>query len=233
MTDLEIVANPWEAIIKKSDSFILDEDRSLIDKFNAKASPKYKIQTDLPPEPYVGNPHSADIFLLALNPGYKGDEQTYLTGNPEMKQALLDNLTHQILDYPLFFLNEKFLASPGAGWWFRILKAVIKEIGDDKILLSQKICELQLFPYHSEKYKHIGSVVSSQEYTFYLLRRALRNNKLVILLRSERLWLSAVPELTGKYIRLNNYRNVVLSQNNMAREHFGKLIQVLRSVPKL
>lgn len=229
MEEMNIINNPWEQILNKRNLFVIDADMQAVEKFNEKASDDYKIHTDLPPEPYIGNPITADIFLLALNPGYAGDEQEYLSKNPTLYQALLNNLIHQNIDYPLFFFEERFNDSPGAKWWERILKPVLNQTDDNRLLLSHKICELQYFPYHSKNYKSINQVLDSQKYTFQLLRRAIRNNKMIIILRSEKLWLEAVPELNGNYCKLNSYQNVIISENNLGKDDFEKLIKLIKN----
>ncbi|SDX05942.1 hypothetical protein SAMN05444410_108170 [Hydrobacter penzbergensis] len=223
-----IIKNPWSEILSKRDPYILNSDKELVENFNNKNSTEYKIYTDLPPEPYIGNPLTADIFLLALNPGYDGKEQGYLQNNPALYQALLNNLVHQNTNYPLFFLEERFSDSPGAKWWRKILKPLLEETNNNHLLLSQKICELQYFPYHSKSYKSVGKVLDSQQYTFDLLRKAIQNNKMIIVLRSEKLWLEEVPELKEKYFKLNSYQNVVISRNNLGDDEFVKLIKEIR-----
>jgi hypothetical protein len=216
--------NPWEEILNKRSPFVLDEDRKALELFNQRVSDDYKYYTDLPPEPYIGNPITAEIFLLALNPGYAGSEQEYLIKNPALYQALLNNLVHQNIDYPLFFLEDRFNDSPGANWWARILKPVLNLVDNNKLLLSHKICELQYFPYHSKGYKHSNEILSSQKYTFELLKRAIKNGKTIIVMRSEKLWIDAIPELRGNYSKLNSSQNVILSENNLGKIDFEKLI---------
>ncbi|MDP1811736.1 MAG: hypothetical protein Q8K66_10080 [Sediminibacterium sp.] len=222
-----ILNNPWEQILNKRSHFVLDSDNATIEKFNQKVAFDYHIHTDLLPEPYIGDPLKADIFLLALNPGYAGSEQEYLRQNPALFQALLNNLIHKNIDYPLFYLEERFNDSPGARWWDRILKPILNEVSNNKLLLAHKICELQYFPYHSKSYKSINEILSSQNYTFDLLRSAIKNNKMIIILRSERLWVDAIPELSGNYCKLNSYQNVIISENNLGKADFKRLIDLL------
>ena len=113
--------------------------------------------------------------------------------------------------------------------WERILKPVLNQIEDNRLLLSHKICELQYFPYHSKNYKSINQVLDSQKYTFQLLRGAISNNKMIIILRSEKLWLEAVPELNGNYSKLNSYQNVIISENNLGKSDFEKLIKLIKN----
>ena len=232
-THLEIIdqynnlTNPWEQI-KNKGPFILNADKKIIEQFNKRVSEDYLFIEDLPPEPYIGNPHTADIFLLALNPGYDGGEQKYLNEVPDLQKALIKNLKHQNDKYPLFFLDEQFRESPGFKWWERILKPVLANTNDDYLLLSNKICELQFFPYHSRKYKPLGHDIEAQQYTFGLLKNAIVNKKMIIILRSEKLWVKAVPELLGNYARLNSYQNVVISEKNLGKERFEHLISLIK-----
>ncbi len=50
---------------------------------------------------------------------------------------------------------------------------------------------------------------------------------MIIILRSEKLWLDAVPELNGNYFKLNSAQNVTISYTNLGKVGFEKLIQNL------
>lgn len=47
-------------------------------------------------------------------------------------------------------------------------------------------------------------------------------------MRSRKLWIEAVPELKeANYIELKNYRNPVISPNNMSQEDYVRLLGLL------
>jgi hypothetical protein len=144
-----------------------------------------------------------------------------------LHQSLSKNLVHQNVIFPLFFLDERFSESPGFKWWKRVLKPVLSLVDNNKALLSNKICEIQYIPYHSKRYKSPRSVLSSQLYNFELVKQAIRNEKMVIVMRSEKLWLNSIPELTGNYIKLNSNQNIVISEKNLRKENFERLVRIL------
>ena len=47
------------------------------------------------------------------------------------------------------------------------------------------------------------------------------------MMRSEKLWLKAVPELEDNYIMPHNKRNVIISPGNMGQENFDIILQRL------
>jgi hypothetical protein len=78
---------------------------------------------------------------------------------------------------------------------------------------------LEFFPYHSRSFGGPRIGVPSQEYTFHLLREALRRRSHIVVLRSYDRWLGAVPEL-GKHAarlvhRVSNPRSPSLSPGNL------------------
>jgi hypothetical protein len=47
------------------------------------------------------------------------------------------------------------------------------------------------------------------------------------MMRSEKLWLKAVPELEGNYTMPHNKRNVIISPQNVGQENFDTILQKL------
>jgi hypothetical protein len=94
---------------------------------------------------------------------------------------------------------------------------------------SKLIFNVEYFPYHSEKYKPIKKILPSQEYSFSLVREAMNNKKIIIIMRSEKLWHEAIPELKNysyKYL-LHSFLNVVVSPNNLGKSEFEVVINRL------
>jgi len=93
------------------------------------------------------------------------------------------------------------------------------------------MCCVELFPYHSKKYKPLGKTLESQEYSFHLVRRALGRGALVIYMRAKKGWLEAVPELRGheRAFGLKNPQNVAVSPGNCPDGWFDEVERTLRS----
>jgi hypothetical protein len=81
MTDAEIIkANRWreitgqygrDALYSEDRQHVYPEDVAAIHAFNATASEPYRYVLGVPAEPWQGNPLTAKLVILSLNPGYK------------------------------------------------------------------------------------------------------------------------------------------------------------------
>ena len=100
--------NPWRIVADKYDSsnpnclFLGDADTSYvhpddldrINLFNSRNSDKeYRIVTNTPPEPWRGNPLTARLIILSLNPGYIPEVNMTLAkllqSNPALRKDLM------------------------------------------------------------------------------------------------------------------------------------------------
>jgi hypothetical protein len=97
-------------------------------------------------------------------------------------------------------------------------------------MIGRRLMCLQWFPYHSAGLADLTrvSILPSQEYTFRLLKDAIRDGKLIIVMRSEQQWLASVPELRQThYVRLKNVRRPFFSPGNMPSGTFERLTSAL------
>ena len=83
--------NPWAAI--KDGNYVLENEK------DAAKHEQYQFHTDLPPQPFQGNPE-APIWILMLNPGYseKTDQYPvsdadYYKKHDDRRKAMLAQLT--------------------------------------------------------------------------------------------------------------------------------------------
>jgi hypothetical protein len=75
----------------------------------------------------------------------------------------------------------------------------------------------------------LGATLPSQEYSFDIVRQAMRRGKQIVVMRSDRSWLESLPEMSSyPYIRLSNHQNPYLSRAQMSEEQFGRLVMALR-----
>jgi hypothetical protein len=231
--------NPWIEIVGNLDetNFVLKEDKAVIDKFNQSANETFKVHTEIMPAPFMGNVHNAPIMLLLLNPGY--DENEEINGYyKEYKPFWKNEIQHiqSIPELPLFCLDEKYIEY--SNYWSNKLKPLT--LITSKEMVAKKICKVQFFPYHSQKFKSISKKIlikegidnylKSQKYNFYLVEKAMERNAVIIILRSRKMWFEAIPKLE-KYENLyftNSYLNTILSKNNLS-ETFPKIINILNN----
>ncbi len=219
--------NPWEEIEKGK--YILSTEIDRIKEFNETASDEHKIQTQLIPDPFFGN-KDAKVVLLMLNPGFGGkEEEDYKKNNFE--QVLLNNLKHQNTSKHFFSLDEKFELTEAYKYW----KPKVKELNKDGFtndFLSANIFCINLFPYHSKKYKKIkGRLLESQKYALHLLHEKIKyKDSLIVSMRAYKDWSKAYSvEYKGeksfdklveenKILRVNSYGNPTLSYNNLLQK---------------
>lgn len=207
--------NPWIEFVKELDNnnLVLKEEHKVISEFNSVTKEDYQIHTEIMPAPFMGDVHNAPILLLMLNPGYNKDEEErkfYITYGHFWKNEIQH--IQSIPNFPLFCLDNTY--SQYSDYWKNKLKPIIS-ISDIETV-AKNICQIQFFPYHSEKYKSISKKILekngfdkyliSQEYNFHLVRQCIKRNAFIILTRSKKEWFEAIPEL-------KNYKNLFFTRN--------------------
>ena len=248
---------------KKGKKYLIDErDKSTIDDFNNKnkKNENFIIRTDLYPEGCIGNPHEAKVILLALNPGYVDESEAnnehnwYKEHGNELEIILRDNLSHNVKNFPYYYFNDKFKDfSPGHDWIGKRTKELrnflSENCGVSAEQFSKRIAMIQFFPYHSKKFKDVSTdYLDVQKYHFRLVLKAMKDEKLIVCMRSLKKWDKALSTITdgkeklsindkeklGKYpnlIQLKNYRSPYITTGNMkaGEKDFMKIIKALKS----
>jgi hypothetical protein len=213
--------NPWVDLPVEA-PFVLAEDAPLLPRAMERRT---DIMLDILPEPFVGNPETARVVFLLLNPGYV-PEDLEINKDPYFVRQNRANLLHQAQP-SFYYLDPRLSYSGGYIWWKKKLNGLVRAgFGLDE--LAEKIMCVEYLPYHSVNYKHSKQILPSQRYSFELVRRAVEQGKVIVMMRSERIWLEAVPELAGyDYIKLRNPQNTAISPGNMPPEAFDRLIAAL------
>ena len=234
--------NPWEEI--KKGEYVLKQDKERINLFNQKVlkvSPEHEIQTQLIPDPFFGN-KSAKVVLLMLNPGFGSNEEKNYKQN-DFEKILLNNLIHKNSEKHFFSLDERFKGTDAYDYWTpRVKELNQNEFSND--YLSENIFCINLFPYHSKKYRKLpGDLLESQKYALHLLNEKIENNdSLIISMRSYTPWAKAYQDeykrsfdelvKERKILRVNSYGNPTLSYNNLLQPDgfngFEKLVTKLK-----
>lgn len=98
--------------------------------------------TDLLPVPWAGSVKAAKVYLLFLNPGLAPSDRAYERDNEQFRETLRSNLNGDGR-YP--YLLGRFEGHSGHRWAARVFSRDVTERDADRI------CMLQLVPYHSEK----------------------------------------------------------------------------------
>jgi hypothetical protein len=218
--------NPWQRLSRQA-PFLLPEDAVSMADFSPTATEDLALRLELLPEPYLGSPE-APVVLLNLNPGYSPEDQQNHE-DPLFTARCLDNLIHRPVDYP-FYLLDPSIKAPGQRWWDRKLGPLIQRVGRQTV--ARGVLCVEYFPYHSRRFRHWRLSLPSQQYSFALVRQAISRGALVLLLRSERLWFAAVPELRSYERRYNmkSVQNPTVSPRNCP-EGFELSVRALDEMP--
>lgn len=231
-----LMDNPWPQLPIDA-PHVLPSDRCIVEKFNARNADKHFIvQTQLLPEPFIGDPN-ARVYLLNLNPGYTPGEDDEWHADPAYRTAIIDNLSHRPAEFPLYFLDPRLKDAPGSKWWRKYARWLIDDddIGIEK--LARNLFCVELFPYHSTKYRPVPRVLSpnrlvpSSAYGFHLVRRAIRTGRPIVATRRFEAWCAQIPKLRGyaNLFRLRTTASVWLSPDNI--EGYDRLVDELRAAP--
>lgn len=212
--------NPWTNL-SQFPPFIAPVDAPFID---TDLSNLLHLRFEVQPDPFLGDLDEASVVVLALNPGFQKEDLAIFKKPEYFRQNRL-SLLHKSTP-PFYVLNENLAYSGGYKWWTRILKQPLTEVSLEQ--LSRKLMCIQYSPYHSVTYTHFSPVLPSQKYSFQLVEEAIHRGKTIIVMRSEKLWLEAVPALKeADYIKLKNPRNPVLSPSNMKDHEYQQFIKAL------
>lgn len=215
--------NPWREL-PDTPPFVAPADAAQIARLAPRLRGPYELKLDLLPQPWTGNVNTAEVFMLALNPGFAEVDHQDLQ-NPDYAEQWRLTLTFETRT-PFYFLDPAFARTSGFQWWHRRLRELIAVAGLE--VVAKKVMCLEHFPYKSVRYQPLGVTLPSQQFTAELLREAMRQGKQVVVMRSERIWLESVPELKAyPYIRLSNHQNPYLSRAQMTGEQFGRLVSAL------
>lgn len=203
--------NPW-LDLSNIPPFVLPSDRAIIDRFNSTASSKKTIHLNCLPEPFLGHP-DAPVVLLNLNPGFTPEDVHFHLEDEAFITRSWANLHHETEEYGFYLLDPVVEKSPGYGWWTRRLQHPIEACGQ-RTVANNVLC-VEFFPYHSSQFG-FRKRVSSQTYSFHLVRQAMQRNALIVQIRSRRLWFEVVPELNGypHWCELNSKQSAYVSPRN-------------------
>jgi hypothetical protein len=202
--------NPWIDLLSRP-PYLLEQDRSEVERFNQGAARSVRIETSLLPEPYVGR-IDAPVVLLTLNPGVSTDDFA-LHRNPQFRERVLQCHRQEPMAYPNYYLDPD-VSGPGARWLHRIARPLVSVFGARAVAHSLALVEF--FPYHSERFAHRGVRVPSQAYTLSLVQAAIARGTAIFITRGRELWYGAVPELRtcSRVFFTKSAQNIVISPNN-------------------
>jgi hypothetical protein len=227
--------NPWE----KVDGNIAECDKDILGqgKLKPPKNPLYTLNFNLLPVPFIGN-KDAPILYLTLNPGDIDRDIYYQYKNINDLNLQHDESSNLFClkfpyDCPSGFPSdpEPNKPSPAFDWWYLKLKVLIdnKDIGIDKV--AKNIFVIEYIAYHSKQYGNLKKRLKSQEYSFWLVKEAMKRDALIIISRSIELWYNAVKGLedySNKVILINKRQPYVTKNNCCPQNKFDDIVKILK-----
>lgn len=216
--------NPWENVTW--DAPYAECDKEII------FHPEYtKLQIDETlPEPYSGNVNS-NVICLNGNPGRKDTNICEDEAKKEIFCKIIkDTLNHSFREFSWLSKEMKATEHAGYWWWERMTKMLCDELNSNPQLFV-----LEYFPYHSTKMFNFPKL-PSDKYRNYLLRKAMKDKKLIVIMRARKLWESIQDDNLGEDLKeypnkivLKNPQRVYLTRNNMGAENWEEFLEALRA----
>ena len=224
--------NPWAAI--KDGNYVLENEK------DAAKHEQYQFHTDLPPQPFQGNPE-APIWILMLNPGYSEKTDQYPVSDADYykkhdtrREAMLNQLTfaspaqtnhwHYVLDNSENNFSRK---------WFED-HFFNKDMGITADNVDNKIFILQACGYASEKFNgNLNTMVKSfphMKFAQELARCGLKNGKKIVIARCKDYWLNVLeaekhPENFNNIYFLSSPQNISFSAGNIVNWYEYQLLK--------
>lgn len=220
------IENPWLKLPHSSDSYVLVEDSKDIHDYNESKRGAVRIIEESIPEPFIGNPDTARVLLLSLNPGHsESDKDDFL--DCDFRKAMFANLRHECQEFPFYPLNPHFSATGAGIWWRKHTRKLQQSAGIDDHAIANRLLVIEWFPYHSEKSAlPIERVCESQKYTFQLAKEMLGRGLPVVLMRAKEQWVR-VDQRLEKELPLKS-RRAWISKGNMDVDLFERIVETLR-----
>lgn len=241
-----------EALFSFRKTYVYPGDEDIVEDYNNKASEETLFMTNTPPFPFQGNPLSAKVIILSLNPGYIPRVNDYfakiLQHYPQLAEGVMifmrQNLRLDIdrfMPYPERCSDEhpnyQDAYNMLADWyWYDILSKWEKE-GLSIEELTPKIALIQNIAYSSITAKDLpkGKILPSQLYIKKMIRHTAENKDAIFVVpRAVKKWQALLGptwtrlEEEGRIIIGRNPRNQHLTEKNLGNENYQKIISLLK-----
>lgn len=224
-------ANPWLGVNWKQT--VAPCDASIITPSYCHAK---KIDIQNLPEPFSGY-FDSKVVCLNLNPGC-GECDACFYGDPTLLKLTQNTLKHNTVDclWDTPLMCKHGLMHDGYVWSQNRTKELRCSVCPNPLELFY----LEFFPYHTKKAFAYPKNLPSNEYRNWLLCQAMKNNKLIVLLRGRKQWFGIKDKCCdGQPLgeKLENYENLIIHKNprnvylteiNFDSDGWKKLINALK-----
>lgn len=224
LTEDEIRAiNPWQgsyinpnrsALYDPTSQWLLVEDEQIIKEFNEKnKNNDYKFELGMRPEPFNGNPLTAKVIVLSLNPGYVYRVNNLFARLLQMVQKVEEPIKKHKDDQLRFMVKSFFCQRSKSSnsvelncreahcmlddwYWYDIFDQFLNEAKESGLLtdysldkIFDNVALVQYIGYISKKGKPLHKVLPSQRFARMLIHYlGIKTNVLFVISRSEEFW---------------------------------------------
>lgn len=266
MTDIEIKNNnPWsnirlDLLYDSSYKYVCEGDEEQIKVFNKNVDDKNRLITNIPPEPWQGNPLKAKVIFLSLNPGYIDEVNHKLAKIMQNDKQLLIRIMdfkRQTLDLTSnSFLPEQNDEEPigtkdaismlGDWYWEKGFRELRKKVCDDNYTEANFYRDVAIVQYHayaSEKFEKVfprkEKLLKSQEFTKQMIQhiRFSNPNTLFVVMRAKAKWQNFLGETLYNKLNIIEKESKSMSQAispaNIGDSSFYKICKTLNPKCKI
>lgn len=270
--------NPWkkvadlydesetDCLFSLSKNYICPKDKTEIDKYNkgvieaAENNPRKdeilgnKMVTNIPAEPWGGNPFKANLIILSLNPGYVPEVNEKLAkllqSNAEIRKAIINYKKQTLLFDTDSFLPEDDKVLPncqisckdainmlGDWYWHKMFRKlredVERENGINENEFYKKVALIQYFGYSSQTAQRALPHIPSQDFTREMIRHIASERKeevRFLVMRSKKEW----KELLGSDF-FDKYVDIIITNKNVRCQYItpGNLDEKYGDIKKI
>lgn len=264
--------NPWkevadlydesetDCLFSLSKGYIYSEDKAGIDKYNnsilnaADNNPRKdeilgnRMVTNIPAEPWGGNPFKAKLIILSLNPGYVPEVNEKLAkllqSNDEIRKAIIKYKKETLLFETDSFVPDDDKVLPncqisckdainmlGDWYWHKMFRQLREDIGLDETGFYKKVALVQYFGYSSQTAQRTLPHIPSQDFTrdmIYYIASERQNDVCFLVMRSKKEWEKLLgSDFFVKYddiiITNENVRCQYVTPGNLGEKNYEKI----------
>lgn len=240
--------NPWvevanmynpdkNCLYDDTNIFVCEKDKKLLGEFNEyiKTTKEIKdeIITTIPAEPWWGNPLTARLIILSLNPGYVPEVNKTLArllqSNNAIRKALIEYKAKTLRLEADSFLPEPDNLEPiscrdavnmlGDWYWYKKLKHLKDSVNIDENEFFRRIALMEFHGYSSETSNHSfpwkKQYLDSQRFTKELIWHiAEKKNVCFLIMRSSKKWEDLLNEGNENFFQKKTEEGIIICKEN-------------------
>lgn len=178
---INCICNPWRLVINNK-TFFVQEDWNVMNPKQRDFLRKHQSY----PEPYSGDPNSK-VICLNLNPGEKDVIFESIPSNMKKYEKLIKQT---LLGKTKGSMWYQLKSHSGYCWLMNKTRELWAILGREP-----NIFMIEYFPYHTPKSFYFPKRLPSYQFSNCLIKEAMENDKIIIIMRHESKWYERIPAL--------------------------------------